>query len=152
LATELSAVVICQYVHPILILVIFFSSGAVWRTKLTSNRQTEEDYKENIHKEIANSSAKQLQWVNQNVFRQCEECLCVEGQHLEHHQWSVKCNYFIMYVISHQLYWFMQQNWYSPLSRHTGCCKSQCCEQISTCKNFTVCGINMVALLLRALQ
>jgi hypothetical protein len=29
LATELSAVVICQYVHPILILVIFFSSGAV---------------------------------------------------------------------------------------------------------------------------
>jgi hypothetical protein len=32
--------------------------------------------KENIHREIANIPAEQLQRVNQNLFHQCKECLC----------------------------------------------------------------------------
>jgi hypothetical protein len=128
----------------------FFPSGAVWRTKLTSNCQTEEEQIENIHKENENISAEQKR--KPEHLCQCEECLCVEGQHLQHNLWSVKCNYFIIlvYVTSHQLYWFRQQNSYSTHSRHTGCCKAQCCEQVNMCKNFPVCGINMVRLLLHA--
>jgi hypothetical protein len=126
----------------------FFLSGAVWRTKLTSNCQREEEQKENIHKGIENISAEQKS-KSEHLF-QCEECLCVEGQHLQHNLWSAKCNHFIIYVTSHQLYWFRQQNLYSPHSRHTGCCKAQRCEQVNTCKNFPVCGINMVTLLLHA--
>jgi hypothetical protein len=37
-----------------------------------------------IRKEIANIPAEQLQSVNQNLFRQCEECVLVEGQHFQH--------------------------------------------------------------------
>jgi hypothetical protein len=43
-----------------------------------------EELKENIHREIANISAEQLQRVNQNLFCRCEECLHVEGQHFHH--------------------------------------------------------------------
>jgi hypothetical protein len=51
-----------------------------------------------------NSPAEQFQRVNQNLFRQCEECLSVEGQHFQHLLWSVNCNYFIPNVISQQAY------------------------------------------------
>jgi hypothetical protein len=44
----------------------------------------EEELKENICNEIANIPAEQLQRVNQNLSRQCEECLRVEGQHFQH--------------------------------------------------------------------
>jgi uncharacterized protein YfkK (UPF0435 family) len=44
----------------------------------------EEELKENIRGEIANIPAEQLQMVNQNLFRRCEECLHVEGQHFQH--------------------------------------------------------------------
>jgi hypothetical protein len=48
-----------------------------------SNPQAEE-LKENIHREIANTPAEQLQKVNQNLSCRCEECLHVEGQHFQH--------------------------------------------------------------------
>jgi hypothetical protein len=37
-----------------------------------------------IRREIANIPAEQLQRVNQNLFRRCEECVRVEGQHFQH--------------------------------------------------------------------
>jgi hypothetical protein len=49
-----------------------------------SNLRTEEELNENIRKETANIPAEQLRRVNQNVFRRCEECLLVEGQHFQH--------------------------------------------------------------------
>jgi hypothetical protein len=49
-----------------------------------SNARMEEELKENICWEIANIPAEQLQRVNQNLFRLCEECLHVEGQHFQH--------------------------------------------------------------------
>jgi endonuclease III len=48
-----------------------------------SYTQTEE-LKENIRREISNTAAENLQKVNQNLFRQYEECLRVEGQHFQH--------------------------------------------------------------------
>jgi hypothetical protein len=74
---ELSAVVFGQRVHVILILVIFFFPGCLKGKVYKSNPRTEEELKENIHREIANLSAEQLQRVNQNLFRRCEECLHV---------------------------------------------------------------------------
>jgi hypothetical protein len=44
----------------------------------------EEELKGNIRREISNIAAENLQKVNQNLFSQCEECLCVEGQHFQH--------------------------------------------------------------------
>jgi hypothetical protein len=44
--------------------------------------------------------------VNRNLFRWCEECLRVEGQHFQHLLWSVNCN-FIPNVIGQQAYWFI---------------------------------------------
>jgi hypothetical protein len=44
----------------------------------------EEELKETICREIANIPAEQLQRVNQNLFRRCEECLRIEGQHFQH--------------------------------------------------------------------
>jgi hypothetical protein len=41
----------------------------------------EVEVKENIHREIANIPAEQLQGVNHNFLSWCEECLRVEGQH-----------------------------------------------------------------------
>jgi hypothetical protein len=41
-----------------------------------SNPRTEE-----LKEEIAKIPAEELQIVNQNFFRRCEECLLVEGQH-----------------------------------------------------------------------
>jgi hypothetical protein len=39
----------------------------------------EEELNENILREITNIRAEQLQRVNHNVLRRCEECLHVEG-------------------------------------------------------------------------
>jgi hypothetical protein len=49
-----------------------------------SNPRTEEELKENIRMEIASIPTEQLQRVNQNLFRRCEEYLQVEGQHFQH--------------------------------------------------------------------
>jgi hypothetical protein len=54
-------------------------------TGASSNPQTVEKLKENIHREILNVAAGNLQKINQNFFRRCEECLRVEGQHFAHH-------------------------------------------------------------------
>jgi hypothetical protein len=48
-----------------------------------SNPQMEE-LKENIHKEIVNNPAEQLQRVNQNLFCLYKKCLHVEGRHFQH--------------------------------------------------------------------
>jgi hypothetical protein len=42
------------------------------------------ELKENIHREIANIPAEQLERVNQNLFCRCEECLHLEGHHFQH--------------------------------------------------------------------
>jgi hypothetical protein len=44
----------------------------------SSNPQIEEELKENIHREISNIPRQHLQKVNQNLIRQCEECLHVQ--------------------------------------------------------------------------
>jgi hypothetical protein len=44
----------------------------------------EEELKENIHREISNIPAEDLQKVNRNLFRRREEYLRVEGQHFQH--------------------------------------------------------------------
>jgi hypothetical protein len=102
--TELSAVVFGQHVHPILILVIFFLWGCSKDKVYNSNPRTEEDLKENIHRDIANIPAEQLQKVNQSLFRRCEECLRVKGQQFQHNLRSVNCNYFIPNVIGQLAY------------------------------------------------
>jgi hypothetical protein len=80
---ELSAVIFGQHVHLILILVFFL--WGYWKGKVySSNPRTEEELKENILREISNTAAEHLQKVNQNLFRRCEECLRVEGQHFQH--------------------------------------------------------------------
>jgi hypothetical protein len=54
----------------------------------SSNPRTEE-LKDNIRLEISNTAAENLQKVNQNLFRRCEECLRVEGQNFQRLLWSV---------------------------------------------------------------
>jgi hypothetical protein len=61
----------------------FFLLGLFEGKVYKSNPRTEE-LKENIHREIANIPTEELQNVNQNVFRWCEECLRVEGQKFQH--------------------------------------------------------------------
>jgi hypothetical protein len=61
----------------------FFLLGLLERQSFNSNPQTGE-LKEYIHRETANIPAEHLQRVNQNLFHQCKECLCVEGQHFQH--------------------------------------------------------------------
>jgi hypothetical protein len=61
----------------------FFFWGYLKDKVYNSNPQMEE-LKENIYREIANIPAEQLRRVNKNLFCQCEECLCVEEQHIQH--------------------------------------------------------------------
>jgi hypothetical protein len=44
----------------------------------------EEDLTENICRDISNVPAEHLQKINQNLFRQFEECLGVEEKHFQH--------------------------------------------------------------------
>jgi hypothetical protein len=80
LGTELS-VVFGQQIHPNVTLVIFFWGGL--GDKIYNSNPQMEELEEHICREIANIPAEQLQRVNQNLFCQCEECLHVEGQHLQ---------------------------------------------------------------------
>jgi hypothetical protein len=82
----------------------FFFWGCLKDKIYNSNLQTEEELKENIQREIENIPAEQLQRVNQNLFRQCEECLHVDGHHFQHALQSVNCNYLIPNVIGHRAY------------------------------------------------
>jgi hypothetical protein len=61
----------------------FFLWGSLKDKVYSSNPRTEE-LKENNRMEISNIAAEHLQKVNQNLFRRCEECLRVEGQHFQH--------------------------------------------------------------------
>jgi hypothetical protein len=61
----------------------FSFCGCLKEKFYNSNPRTEE-LKENIRRENANIPAEQLQRENQNVFRWCEECLYVDGQHFQH--------------------------------------------------------------------
>jgi biotin synthase-related radical SAM superfamily protein len=61
----------------------FFFGGCL-KNKVYSNNPQTEELKENIRREISNIPAEHLQKVNQNLFRQCKECLFVEGHHFEH--------------------------------------------------------------------
>jgi hypothetical protein len=56
------------------------------------NNPRMEELKENICMEIANIYAEHLQRVNQNPISQYEQCLCVEGQHFQHHLLFVNGN------------------------------------------------------------
>jgi hypothetical protein len=66
----------------------------------------QEELKETIRRVTANIPAEPLQGVNQNLFRQREEYLRVEGQHFQH-LGSVNCNYFILNVIGQKTYRFV---------------------------------------------
>jgi transposase len=44
-----------------------------------------------VSKSSARRATQFLQRVNQNLFRRCEECVRVEGQHFQHLLCSVKC-------------------------------------------------------------
>jgi hypothetical protein len=54
------------------------------KDKVYNSDPRAEELKENIHREIADIPAEQLQRVNQNLIRRCEECLRVERQHFQH--------------------------------------------------------------------
>jgi hypothetical protein len=78
----------------------YSSSEVCLRDKVyISNPRTEKELKENIRKEVENIPAEQLQRVNQNLLRRCEDCLYVQGQYFQHLPVSVNCNYFIRNVI-----------------------------------------------------
>jgi hypothetical protein len=59
----------------------FFFWGCLKDKVYNSNPRKEKKLKENIRREIANIPAEQLQRVNQNLFRRCEECLRADDQH-----------------------------------------------------------------------
>jgi hypothetical protein len=80
--------VFVQHVDLILILVIFSSAGFL-KDKVYNNKPRTKEPKENIHTEIANISIEQLQRINQNLFRWCEESLSVVGQHFQRPLYSV---------------------------------------------------------------
>jgi hypothetical protein len=54
------------------------------KDKVYSSNPRTEELKENIRRKISDISAEHLQKLNQNIFRRCEECLYVEGQHFQH--------------------------------------------------------------------
>jgi hypothetical protein len=62
---------------------IFFR-GCLKDNVCSSNSRTAEELKENIRREISNIPEEYLQKVNRNLFRLCEECVRVEGQHFQH--------------------------------------------------------------------
>jgi hypothetical protein len=64
----------------------FFFWGCL-KNKVYSSNPRKEELKENIHREISNIPAEHLQKVKQNLFRRCEECLRIEGQHF-----NASCN------------------------------------------------------------
>jgi hypothetical protein len=74
------------------------------KDKVYNSKARKEELKANIHMEIANIPAEQLQKVNQNLFRQCKECLCEERQQIQHLLRSVNSNYLIPNVIVLQAY------------------------------------------------
>jgi hypothetical protein len=61
----------------------FFVWGCLKNKIYNSNPRTEGEIKENVHREIANIPAEQLRRVNQDLFRRCEECVCVKGHHFQ---------------------------------------------------------------------
>jgi hypothetical protein len=69
-----------------------------------NNSRTEEQLKENNRREIASIPAEELQRLYQNLFRRCEECPRVGGQHFRYPFCSVNCNYFILNVIGQKAY------------------------------------------------
>jgi hypothetical protein len=64
--------------------VIFFFWGCLKDKVYNSNPRVKKELKENIRRKITKIPAKQLQMLNQNLFRQCEEHLRVEEQHFQH--------------------------------------------------------------------
>jgi hypothetical protein len=74
-----------------------------------SNTRTEDELNANIRREIANILGEQLQTINQNLFRWCDEHLHVEGQNFQHLLWSVNYNYFIPNVIGQKAYFFIDK-------------------------------------------
>jgi hypothetical protein len=60
-----------------------FFLGCLKDKDYNSNPRTEE-LKENIHREFESILAEQLQRANQNLFRQCEECLRIDREHFQH--------------------------------------------------------------------
>jgi hypothetical protein len=67
---------------------VLFFWGCLKDNVYSSNPQME-GLKENIRREMSNIPAENLEKVNRNLFRQCVECLRVEGQHFQHLLWFV---------------------------------------------------------------
>jgi hypothetical protein len=66
----------------------FFLLGLFEGKSYSTNPRTE-GLKENFLREISNIPTENLQKVDQNLFRRCEECLRVEGQNFQHLLWFV---------------------------------------------------------------
>jgi hypothetical protein len=94
-----------------------------------SSPWTEEALKENTHREITNIPAEELQIVNQNLLRRCEECILVEGQHFLNTScglWTKvrTCLHSERYRPSGMQ--ICKQNLYAPRSKRcTGLCEAQ---------------------------
>jgi hypothetical protein len=82
----------------------FFFFWDCLKDKVYNSYPQTEGLKEIFRKDIANISAEQLERVNQNHFRRCEEFLHVDGQHFQRLLLSVNCNYFIPNIIGQQEY------------------------------------------------
>jgi hypothetical protein len=54
------------------------------KDKVYKSNPRAEELKENIHREIVNIPAEELQRTNQKPFRRCKECLHIEGQYFQH--------------------------------------------------------------------
>jgi transposase len=61
-----------------------FFFWACLKDKVYNSNPPTEELKENILREITKIPAEQLQMLNQNLFRQCEEHLRVEEQHFQY--------------------------------------------------------------------
>jgi hypothetical protein len=53
------------------------------KDQVYNNNSRKEELKENIRRENANIPAEQLRRVNLHLFRRCEDCLCIKGQHFQ---------------------------------------------------------------------
>jgi hypothetical protein len=62
----------------------FLFWGCFFKDKVYNSNPRTEELKGNVHRELSNIPAEQLQRVNQNLFCRCEGCLRVEGQHFQH--------------------------------------------------------------------
>jgi hypothetical protein len=117
----------------------FFFWGYFKDKVCSNNPRTEEELKENIRREISNIPAVHLQKVTQNLFRRCEECLRVEGQHFQHLLWSMNKGkdfpsfQMLIGMLSHRPYSHALRS-----KERSGTREAQCRKRVELIKNHPV--------------